>query len=191
MAEGQHGEIGFYAFEPRGVLPLDDRFIIRKSLRQILHRGEFEVRIDTAFSQVIRHCARYGKLPNQEIWLSEEMIGYYEELHAMGYAHSVEIWMRPRAANGELLNDQPRELVGGLYGLTLGSAFFGESMFSLQPNASQIALVYLVQHLIERGFTLLDTQMSSNHLKQFGLIEYTHEEYLHLLEAALSIERSF
>lgn len=179
MASGPRGKIEFYYYEPRGILPLDDRFVVRKSLRQTLNRRPFEIRINTAFAEVIRQCARWAELPRHEVWLSERMIELYEELHRMGYAHSVECW------------DASGGLVGGLYGLALGSAFFGESMFSRAPFASQIALVALVERLREREFTLCDTQMSSDHLKQFGLLECSQDEYLLLLNEALKLDRTF
>lgn len=180
MASGPKGEIDFYYYEPRGILPLDDRFTIRKSLRQIINRGDVMVTFDQAFSQVIHACARHD-LPRYEVWLSHRMIELYEEIHAMGVGHSVEVWTK---------EDNP-ELIGGLYGLSMGSAFFGESMFSTRPYASQIALVSLVEHLRAQGFTLLDSQMPSEHLKQFGLYECSQQDYLVLLHEALQHERTF
>lgn len=180
MAQGPNGHIGFYAYEPRGIIPLDNRFTVRRSLRQILHKDLFDIRVNTSFEEVIRSCSRINTLPDQEIWLSEEMIQNYLALHKQGYTHSIEVFDRQNSV-----------LVGGLYGLTLGRAFFGESMFSLVPNASQIALVALVERLRERNFSLLDAQMSSDHLKQFGLLEYSHKEYLILLKEALKGKAHF
>jgi len=180
MAEGPNGRIGFYAYEPRGVIPLDHRFTVRRSLRQIIKKDLFEIRFNTRFSDVINTCSREGELPNHEIWLSKEMIKNYQILHQQGYAHSVEVFEREHG-----------RLIGGLYGLTLGRAFFGESMFSRAPYASQLALVALVERLRERNFMLLDAQMSSKHLKQFGLMEYGHEEYMQLLADALEGEAAF
>jgi leucyl/phenylalanyl-tRNA--protein transferase len=180
MASGKNGTIEFYYYEPRGVIPLDDRFTVRRSLRQIINRKQHIIKHDTAFHDVITSCARHN-LPRHEIWLSNEMIRIYDELHAMGIAHSVEVWS----------NEQDPTLLGGLYGLTMGSAFLGESMFSNAPNASQIALVALVEHLRSKGFTLLDAQMSSEHLKQFGLLEISQFEYLKLLNSALSSSAKF
>ena len=176
MASGPNGPIGFYAYEPRGIIPLDDRFTVRRSLKQIIKRGEHLIRFDTAFEEVIRSCARHD-MPRHEVWLSNDMIEIYIELHQLGIAHSVEVW-----------NKSGDELLGGLYGLHLGSAFLGESMFSRSPYASQIALVALVDHLRSKNFTLLDAQMSSEHLKQFGLFELRQKEYLELLNVALSKE---
>jgi leucyl/phenylalanyl-tRNA--protein transferase len=175
MAHGKHGAIQFYYYEPRGIIPLDDRFTVRRSLRQIINKKTFEIRFDTAFEDVIRSCARHDDLPDEEIWLSEEMIRIYCELHKKGIAHSVEAWQ-----NGVLQ--------GGLYGLVLGTAFCGESMFSRAPFASQFALVALVEHLRSHGFTLLDSQMESEHLRQFGLYTVTQKEYMSMLREAMGIE---
>jgi leucyl/phenylalanyl-tRNA---protein transferase len=172
MAEGRYGRIGFYYYEPRGILPLDERFNVRKSLRQAIRKTEFEIRFDTAFEDVMRNCARHDVLPDTEVWISEEMIPLYLELHKLGLAHSVETW-----------NDG--KLVGGLYGLSFGSAFCGESMFSLVPNASQAALIALVDRLRKRGFTLLDAQMVTEHLRQFGMISISQKTYLEQFHAAL------
>jgi leucyl/phenylalanyl-tRNA---protein transferase len=172
MAHGPQGTIGLYASDPRALVPLDDRFIIRKSLRQVLAKHQFEIRHDTAFEEVIRACARHEQDP-EEVWLSEEMVGMYVRLFDMGIAHTVECW-------------RENELVGGLYGLVFGSAFCGESMFSRAPYASQVALVSLVDHLRKRGFTLLDAQMPSEHLRQFGLYDVSHKEYLKLFDTALT-----
>jgi leucyl/phenylalanyl-tRNA---protein transferase len=172
MAEGRHGHIGFYYYEPRGIVPLDDRFRIRKSLRQAITKAQFEIRFDTAFEDVIRNCARHDVLPDAEVWISEEMIPIYLELHRLGMAHSVETW-------------KDNKLVGGLYGLGFGSAFCGESMFSLMDNASQAALIGLVDHLRKQKYTLLDAQMVTEHLQQFGMISISQEEYLRQFHAAL------
>jgi len=173
MAKGRHGRIGFYYYEPRGIIPLDDRFTVRRSLRQAIKKANFEIRFDTAFEQVMRQCARYGSIPNAEVWISEEMIPLYVELHRQGIAHSVETW-----AGGEL--------VGGLYGLSFGSAFCGESMFSGVPYASQAALIGLVEHLRTRSYTLLDAQMVTEHLEQFGLIAISQKEYLDKFRNAIA-----
>jgi leucyl/phenylalanyl-tRNA--protein transferase len=175
MAHGKEGPIQFFYYEPRGILPLDERFTIRRSLRQIINKKQFEIRFDTAFEEVIRACARHDELSDDGIWLSEEMIGIYCELHRRGIAHSVEAW-------------QDNRLQGGLYGLSLGSAFCGESMFSRTDFASQVALVALVDHLREQGFTLLDAQMESEHLQQFGMYAVTQAEYLEMLREAMKNE---
>lgn len=172
MAEGRHGEIRFQYYEPRGILPLDDRFQVRKSLAKFFESGRIRFTYDLAFEAVIRGCARHDELPDEQIWISEEMIGLYVQLHRLGIAHSVE------AFDGDTL-------VGGLYGLAIGAAFCGESMFSRTRYASQVALVGLVERLRAGGFVLLDAQMESEHLKQFGLYTVTQVEYLRLLSRAL------
>ena len=120
---------------------------------------------------VIRACARHDEVDNEEVWLSDEMIAIYMELHHRGFAHSVEIW------DGE-------NLVGGLYGVSLKAAFFGESMFSRASSVSQIALVALVERLRERGYLLLDAQMRTQHISHFGAIDLMHHEYIGLLAEA-------
>jgi leucyl/phenylalanyl-tRNA--protein transferase len=173
----ERGEIGFYAYEPRGILPLDDRFLVRRSLRQILARDTFEIRFDTATREVLAACSRSGAVSREEQWLSDDLIEIYLELSKRGVVHTVEVWQEGQMGRSEL--------VGGLYGLAIGSAFSGESMFSVVPYASQIALVALVERLRAHGFTLLDAQMPSDHLKQFGLYECTQSEYMSLfLEAS-------
>ena len=177
MAHGKHGAVQFYYYEPRGIIPLDERFTVRRSLRQIINKKTFEIRFDTAFEDVIRNCARHEGLSDEEIWLSEEMIEIYIELHRRGIAHSVEAWSED-------------QLQGGLYGLALSSAFCGESMFSKSPFASQVALVALVDRLREKNFTLLDAQMESEHLQQFGMFSVSQEEYMEMLNEAMGNEKS-
>ncbi len=179
MADGKQGKIQFFYYEPRGILPLNERFIVRRSLRQVINKKTFEIRFDTSFEEVIRSCARHDELSDEGIWLSQEMIAIYCELHQRGFAHSVESW-------------QGEELQGGLYGLAFGSAFCGESMFSHAPFASQVALVALVDHLRKQGFTLLDAQMESEHLQQFGMYTVSQAEYLDMLrEATRNSEAGF
>ncbi len=171
-----NGGIGFYAYDPRGIIPLDDRFTIRRSLRKILAGNHYRVTFDTAPKEVLRGCARFARqVPGDERWLSKELIELYLQLFEMGIMHTVEVW------NGEMI-------VGGLYGLSFGAAFCGESMFSKVPYASQIALVRLVERLRLKGFQLLDAQMPSEHLQQFGLYECTQEAYLPLFHAAASMD---
>jgi leucyl/phenylalanyl-tRNA--protein transferase len=172
------GSISWYSPDPRGVMPLDT-FHLPSRLQRTIRRSPFEVRIDTAFADVIRACAnaeRDGE--DGGTWISDEIIASYCELHALGYAHSVEV------------HDGGR-LVGGLYGVALGGAFFGESMFHTATDASKIALVALVDRLRARGFTLLDTQWVTPHLQQFGAIEIPRPEYLRQLEASLAVDASF
>jgi leucyl/phenylalanyl-tRNA--protein transferase len=178
MASGKHGGIEFCAFPIRGIIPLDDRFTVRRSVMQAERKQQLKVTYDLNFEEVLRGCARHTTLPDEEVWLSEELMPYYRELHQRGIAHSVEVWKQGA-------------LVGGLYGLHLGSAFLGESMFSNAPYASQVALVHLVERLRKSAFTLLDAQMATEHLKQFGLYEIRHNEYMKLLEAALQSNAVF
>jgi len=178
MAEGQSGSIKWYIAEPRAVIPLDERFKIRRSLRQIQRKGGYRMAVNTDFEAVIRSCARHGEVSRREVWLSEEMIALYLELHRQGHAHSVEVW-------------NETEMIGGLYGIAMKAAFFGESMFSRAPYASQLALIGLVERLRERGYRLLDAQIMSPHIAQFGAINLTHEEYLGVLSDALEEERAF
>jgi len=145
----------FYLVEPkqRGILPLD-KLHISKSMRKFRKKTPFKVTINQDFSGVIEACAT----THNGTWISYAIEGLYSHLHGLGHAHSVEVW-------------EDGVLVGGLYGVTQGRAFFGESMFSLKTNASKLALIHLVEHLIERGFTLLDTQFLTDHLKSLGAIE--------------------
>lgn len=172
MARGRYGHVDWFMAEPRTIVPLDDRFRVRRSLRQALRKLPCEIRINTDFPAVIRQCARHEELDADEVWLSDEMIGLYIELHRRGFAHSVEVWM-----NGVM--------VGGLYGVALKAAFFGESMFTRVSSASQIALVALVRRLRARGYRLLDAQMRTSHIGYFGAEDLTHEEYLATLAAAM------
>ncbi len=167
----ERGEIGFYCYEPRGVIPLDERFTVRRSVRQILKKKNFEVTFDTVPLEVLRACSRRHESPLYEQWLSDDLIHLYMRLFQMGYVHTVEVWQSKEDSK------QPA-LVGGLYGMTIGAAFCGESMFSRVPYGSQIALVHLVERLRQRGFKLLDAQMPSEHLKQFGLYDCSQKEYL-------------
>ena len=158
--------------EIRGILPLDS-FHVSKSLAKDVRRAPFEIRFDTAFDAVVAKCAEAAD-DRPSTWINTTIKKLYSALYSAGHAHSVEAW------EGE-------ELVGGLYGVSLGSAFFGESMFSRRTNASKICLVYLVERLRERGFTLLDTQFSTDHLKNFGVIDIPKADYAALLEVAVAV----
>jgi leucyl/phenylalanyl-tRNA--protein transferase len=172
MADSASGEIAWYSPDPRAIIPLDE-FKIPRSLRQVIRKGVFEVRIDTAFEEVIHACAK-----RKETWISDEIIGSYCELYRRGFAHSVESW-------------HDAVLAGGLYGVALGGAFFGESMFSLSRDASKVALAALVGRLKDKKFSLLDTQFSTPHLARFGTKEIPREEYLALLRQAVQSPASF
>lgn len=164
-------EIFWVEPEIRGVLPLEDLHI-SKSLAKAIRRRPFDIRVDTVFDRVIDLCAEAAEdRPNT--WINATIRLLYSELHRMGHAHSVEAW------EGE-------ELVGGLYGVSLGSAFFGESMFSRRTNASKICLVHLVERLRAKNFTLLDTQFTTEHLKTFGAVDVPKEEYLEMLKEAVA-----
>jgi len=155
----------------RGVLPLDT-FHIPRSLKKTLKRGTFEMRVDTAFAQVIGLCAE-SKETREDTWINDTIIELFTELHERGFAHSVESWF-------------DGVLVGGLYGLALGRAFFGESMFSRATDASKVALVDLVARLKRGGFTLLDTQFVTEHLTQFGVTEIPRRDYHKRLQRAIA-----
>jgi leucyl/phenylalanyl-tRNA--protein transferase len=161
-------------FDPpiRAIIPLDDEFHISKRLKRTLRQRPYTIKLDTAFNQVMRACA--AAAPGRpKTWINREILSLYTTLHWRGHAHSIEVW-------------DGNELVGGLYGVSLGGAFFGESMFSRKRDASKIALVYLVTLLRHCGFTLLDTQFQTEHLTQFGTHEITRVNYQHLLAAAVA-----
>jgi leucyl/phenylalanyl-tRNA---protein transferase len=160
----------------RGVIPLDG-FHVPRSLRKVVRQDRFEVRTDTAFHEVIECCAA-ATLDRPSTWINGAIVNLYGALHRAGYAHSVECW-------------RDGVLVGGLYGVALESAFFGESMFSRATDASKVALVHLVALLIEGGFRLLDTQFLTDHLSQFGAIETERDEFHVLLADAMLHDARF
>ena len=165
MAEDD--KILWFSPEKRGVIPLDERFHVPKSLRKTIKRRPFKIRWDTAFHEVVRACAE-----RESTWIDKVILDSYRLLHRMGYAHSVECW-------------DEDGLVGGLYGVSLGGAFFGESMFSRKTDASKVALVALVEKLRSLDCELLDTQWMTPHLRQFGGYEIPREEYLDRLQKAM------
>lgn len=162
--------------ETRGILPLD-RFHVPRRLARTIKSERFRVSIDTVFSEVIRACAA-PDLGREQSWINDEIVALYCELHERGHAHSVECWREGK-------------LVGGLYGVSLGAAFFGESMFSRERDASKVALVHLAARLIRGGFELLDAQFPTDHLAQFGAIAIPRPEYLRRLSHALAREADF
>jgi leucyl/phenylalanyl-tRNA--protein transferase len=177
MGDDEH-EISWYSPDPRGIIPLD-AFHVPGRLARVVRRGGFRVEIDTAFEQVIRACAEAERDPSQGgTWITEEIIESYCALHDLGHAHSVETWSEG-------------SLAGGLYGVVLGGAFFGESMFHRVTDASKVALVALVERLRSRGFTLLDTQWVTEHLRQFGAREISRREYMERLSESLRLDVSF
>ncbi len=172
MADSAGGEIRWYSPDPRALIPLDGRFRTSRSLRRAVERELFEVTVDTAFGDVISACAE-RRDDEGGTWISGEIAQAYAELHAEGFAHSVEC-------------RQDGVLVGGLYGVALGGAFFGESMFHRARDASKVALVHLVDRLRAGGFVILDTQFITDHLAQFGAYEVSREEYLGRLKRAMN-----
>ncbi|MBY5904128.1 leucyl/phenylalanyl-tRNA--protein transferase [Rhizobium leguminosarum] len=163
-------EIFWVEPELRGVLPLD-HFHVSRSLAKAVRKKPFEIRFDHAFDEVIAACAEETS-GRPSTWINKTIRSLYSTLFDMGHAHTVEAW-------------EGDELVGGLYGVSLGSAFFGESMFSRRTDASKICLVHLVDRLRERGFTLLDTQFTTEHLKTFGAIDVPKADYALMLSAAM------
>ena len=177
MAENRRDKQLFWIDpEVRGILPLDN-FHIPRSLKKKIRNNPFEVRFDHNFAAVIRACAQQ-KPKRRETWINDEIIELYTKLFCMRHAHSVECWREDK-------------LVGGLYGISIGGAFFGESMFSSERDSSKIALVHLVARLNLAGFTLLDTQFITDHLKQFGAIEISRGEYHKILNDALNLNVEF
>ncbi|XAL99456.1 leucyl/phenylalanyl-tRNA--protein transferase [Phycisphaeraceae bacterium D3-23] len=177
MADGRSGPVQWYSPDPRAVIPIAEgdplgAFRVRRSLAKRVRTTKFVLTQDHAFAEVIAACALPRANDDGETWISPAVAEVFADLHRLGYAHSAECW-----DNGEL--------VGGIYGLALGGAFFGESMFSRKPYASQIALVHLVEHLRKRGYTLFDVQFVNPHLEQFGVVEIRRTHYIRLLEAAV------
>ena len=163
--------IRFYTADPRGVVPLDERFHVPHTLRQLMRKDPpaFIVRVDHDFEATMRACMANR---SEGTWINDELIAAYCRLHELGFAHSVEAW-------------KEGELVGGLYGVSLGAAFFGESMFHTVPDASKVALVHLVERLRERSYELLDSQATTAHLRRFGAYDIPAREYLSRLNLAL------
>jgi leucyl/phenylalanyl-tRNA---protein transferase len=174
MAVNPRGDIGWFCPSPRAIIPLDERFHVPHGLRRVLKKQSFEVTIDRDFDAVINACAtRHGAT-----WISREIVRSYGQLHREGHAHSVEARLEG-------------QLAGGLYGVHIGGAFFGESMFHDVTDASKVALMALVERLRAHGFLLLDTQWQTPHLARFGTREVPRAEYLRLLEAALARDCRF
>lgn len=171
MANSRHDEEIFWV-DPteRGILPFN-AFHIPKSLKKLVRQEKFDVRINTAFREVMRACAATSK-DRDGTWISQTIEDLYCSLHDYGHTHSVECW-------------KDNKLVGGLYGVSLAGGFFGESMFHTETGASKVALVHLVARLVVGGFTLLDTQFGTEHLAQFGVTEVSRQEYHGMLDKAL------
>ena len=160
----------------RGVIPINS-FKISRNLKKEIKRNKYKVTINKSFYKVITNCAKKTK-NRPTTWINKEIIKLYSNLHEIGHAHSVEAWFKDK-------------LVGGLYGVSLGSAFFGESMFSTMSNASKICLIYLIANLKTKGFILLDTQFVNPHLKKLGAIEIPRKKYLKMLGNALKKNTNF
>jgi leucyl/phenylalanyl-tRNA--protein transferase len=168
----EDNSIGWFSPDPRAIIRLQD-FHVPHAVRRVARKGTFEIKIDNSFAEVIRACAT-----RKDTWINREIIESYERLHELGFAHSVESW-------------RDGQLAGGLYGVAIGGAFFGESMFHRARDASKVALVALVERLRAKQFALLDTQWLTPHLGQFGAIEIPREQYLKLLKQALDLPRKF
>jgi len=167
-----NGELRLFSPDPRGVIPLE-KFRIPHGSRKILRDSAWKVTVNGAFEEVVLGCAE-----RDETWIDETIFGSYAELHHLGHAHSIEVW-------------RDGELAGGLYGVAIGAAFCGESMFSHVPGASKVALANLVERLRGRGFMLLDTQWVTPHLEKFGACEIPRSEYLEQLAKAVEMKTSF
>ncbi len=177
MAEGRDDPTLYWIDpEKRGLLPID-RFHVSRRLRRTVRSNRFDIRCDTAFAEVIGRCAD-ATPDRKETWINQEIVDLYVELFRMGRAHSVETW-------------RDNQLVGGLYGVSLGGAFFGESMFSRETDASKVALVHLMARLKKGGFQLLDIQFVTSHLSGFGAMEIHRDGYRDLLAHALDVGATF
>lgn len=163
--------------DERGVLPLDERFHVPRSLRRTVRRGAFDVTVNRDFDGVLAGCAE-SRDGREDTWINDPIAALCRALYQRGYAHSIECW-----AEGKL--------AGGLYGIVLGGAFFGESMFSRARDASKVALVHLVAMLRASGFVLLDTQFTTDHLQRFGAMEVSREAYLEQLRTAIAVPAAF
>ena len=191
--EADDPELYWFCPEERGVMPIAT-FNIPRGLKRSMKKHDYTVTVDTCFEDVIRGCATVSK-GRSETWINEKIVALYTALAARGQAHSVEVWAADESsvAEGEpgsegglgVIPPSNKKLIGGLYGVSLGGAFFGESMFSRATDASKIALVTLVEILSEAGYELLDTQYVNEHLKQFGVEPWSKKRYMTKLEKAL------
>lgn len=182
MAETRRSD-SFMVVEPdmRGIIPLDGLHISR-SLRKYMAKTDYQYTINHCFHTIIERCAA-PRPGHPQTWISESLQAVYEHFHEAGFAHSLEVWDGDSRAQSAL--------VGGLYGIALGGAFFGESMMSIRKNGSKIALVFLVKHLNDNGFVLLDNQYQTDHLESMGGIEISQEDYLRRLAPALQVKARF
>lgn len=174
MSEASDDEtVGWYSAKARGIIPME-KFKVSSNVERLIRQGRYTCRFNTSFRQVVTECAN-----RESTWISDLIINSFEMLHLAGHAHSVEIF------------DEEEHLAGGLYGVSLGAAFFGESMFKKQKEMDKIALWHCHHILEKNGFELWDTQFYTDHLAQFGCIEITAEEYKERLETALEREAEF
>ena len=177
MAESRNARSVFWVDpQMRGILPMDG-FHVPRRLAKTIRRNPFEIRCDSAFERVMRWCGAPAK-KRRETWINNEIIRAYTQLFNLGYAHSVECWLDGR-------------MVGGIYGVSLGAAFFGESMFSRATDASKVALVHLMARLKYGGFTMMDVQFVTPHLSQFGAVELPRATYLEQLTEAVTTDAEF
>ena len=176
MADSEEGEIYWYSPDPRAIIPIDT-YKPSKSLRPVINQNRFEVAFNRNFKEVMTNCAK-PRFEDDLTWISQDIIDSYCDLHQKGIAHSVEVY-------------QSNTLVGGLYGVSIGSAFFGESMFHLVPNASKVAFHYLIENLRIRNYKLLDTQFINDNVKRFGALEIPKSLFLKILKESISIENKF
>lgn len=169
----EHGRLHWLSPDPRAVLELDN-LVVSRSLRTVIRKAKFDVSVDRAFADVISACADRP----EGTWISPDIQGAYYRLHELGFAHSVEAWQGGR-------------LAGGLYGVSLGGAFFGESMFHFVSDASKVAMVHLVERMRARGFALLDVQFMTEHLGRMGAVEIPRGQYERRLREAISLDVPF
>jgi leucyl/phenylalanyl-tRNA---protein transferase len=176
MADSKEGEIFWYSPDPRAIIPIQT-YKPAKSLRPMLNQNVFEVVFNKNFKEVMKNCA-LPRFEGDETWISKEIIDSYHKLHKLGFAHSVEVY-------------QEGLLVGGLYGVSVGSAFFGESMFHKVPNASKVAFHHLMENLKKRSYKLLDTQFINDNVRRFGAIEIPKSQFMKLLKESISTKSKF
>ncbi|MCA9287056.1 MAG: leucyl/phenylalanyl-tRNA--protein transferase [Phycisphaerales bacterium] len=196
MGEPGSDDLYLHDPDPRAIIPLDGRFHVPRSLAQRVRSGRYTIRTNTAFERVVRECAEPRPTEGGGTWITDEVVGLYTALHRAGHAHSVEAWLVASSGDGDGPGVQAEPvLVGGLYGVHLNGLFAGESMFSRPErggtDASKVCLVHLVAHLRARGFTLLDTQFTTPHLRRFGAIEVPRTRYRSLLRRAMGVETSW
>ena len=172
MPDPTTGKIVWFSPDPRAIVPLD-RFHVSHSLRRRLNRGDYEVARDRSFLEVMRFCA-----DRPETWITDEFFAAYSAMAERGLAHSLEIWRKDK-------------LVGGVYGVALGGAFFAESKFHRETDMSKVALYHLTEHLRAQGFVLLEVQFLTAHLAKLGAIELSAREYQRRLKQALKVKATF